>query len=107
MVDCSDCIHNEVCSYKPASGTCAGFCCFYASNQHTETYNYASGYAAGFNMALRPRAHWVYIQYDGNPNIGNYHCSNCRWIRPKDVEMDYCGHCGADMVGVKTGEREN
>ena len=28
----------------------------------------------------RPHGEWEYNQYDGNPNIGNWHCSNCHNI---------------------------
>jgi hypothetical protein len=50
--------------------------------------------------------HWEYVQYDGNPNIGNWHCSECRSIFIEGVikrEKDsipfykYCPQCGAKM----------
>lgn len=105
MIDCEECIHHKVCKLMPSDGCCHGYCSFYISTQleaktrklSQENRDYSEGYAAGFKAALRPRAEWIYVQYDGNPEIGNYHCSNCRWIKPKDVEMDYCGNCGADM----------
>lgn len=49
---------------------------------------------------------WEYVQYDGNPNIGNWHCSECRSIFIEGVikrEKDsipfykYCPQCGAKM----------
>ena len=51
----------------------------------------------------RPQGEWIYNQYDGNPNIGNWHCSECRHIvtgmyisKPED---NFCSYCGADMRG--------
>ena len=52
--------------------------------------------------------HWEYVQYDYNPNIGNWHCSECRNIvmrcANKNEEggipiYNYCPNCGADMRG--------
>lgn len=49
---------------------------------------------------------WEWVQYDGNPNIGNWHCSECRSIfiegtikREKDSIpfYKYCPQCGAKM----------
>lgn len=44
---------------------------------------------------------WEYIQYDGNPKIGNWHCSNCRLIVNLGFEGEpyyhYCPSCGARM----------
>lgn len=50
----------------------------------------------------RPRGKWVFVQYDGNPKIGNWHCSECRQITPVDyfghsIKSKYCPNCGADM----------
>lgn len=51
----------------------------------------------------RPAGKWEYVQYDYNPNIGNWHCSECRNIVnnkeggiPKN---EYCPNCGARMEG--------
>ena len=52
--------------------------------------------------------HWEYVQYDYNPNIGNWHCSECRNIviecadKNKDGGIptySYCPKCGARMEG--------
>lgn len=44
---------------------------------------------------------WEYVQYDGNPNIGNYHCSVCRYIpvniNPIKQRFKFCPKCGAKM----------
>ena len=54
----------------------------------------------------RKTGKWEYIQYDGNPKIGNWHCSNCRLIVNLGFEgapyYDYCPGCGARM-GVDNG----
>ena len=49
--------------------------------------------------------HWEYVQYDGNPNIGNWHCSECRAIvnyEPtykweKKPYHKFCPNCGVKM----------
>ena len=54
----------------------------------------------------RPHGMWEYVQYDGNPKIGNWHCSNCRLIVNLGFEgapyYHYCPGCGADMKGEHT-----
>ena len=58
---------------------------------------------------VRPHGHWEYIQYDANPKIGNWHCSECRRIvfllhSQKQNEKplyDFCPWCGADMREVQ------
>lgn len=40
--------------------------------------------------------HWEYVQYDGNPNIGNLHCSECDRIA--GFEYNFCPNCGAKMI---------
>lgn len=47
--------------------------------------------------------HWEYNQYDGNLNIGNWHCSECRNI-VSDMPTcmgkplyEFCPHCGSPM----------
>ena len=48
--------------------------------------------------------HWEYVQYDGNPNIGNWHCSECGRIVSGAItdcspvySYKFCPNCGADM----------
>ena len=48
---------------------------------------------------------WEYVQYDGNPKIGNWHCSECRFIPRSEMqknikECDFCPNCGCDMRKV-------
>jgi hypothetical protein len=53
----------------------------------------------------RKTGKWEYVQYDGNPKIGNWHCSECRRIvfllhSQKQNEKplyDFCPWCGARM----------
>lgn len=49
--------------------------------------------------------YWEWVQYDSNPNIGNWHCSECRTIIPHMPEetdntpiYKWCPMCGARMV---------
>ena len=45
--------------------------------------------------------HWEWVQYDANPEIGNFHCSECRYIPAifnlSAQRMHYCPNCGAKM----------
>ena len=50
--------------------------------------------------------HWEWVQYDYNPKIGNWHCSECRCIVVECVDKEekggiplykYCPQCGAKM----------
>ena len=43
----------------------------------------------------RPKGKWEFVQYDGNPNIGNWHCTNCRGIAKPHT--NYFPNCGARM----------
>lgn len=46
---------------------------------------------------------WEWVQYDANPEIGNFHCSECRYIPAifnlSAQRMHYCPNCGAKMCG--------
>lgn len=44
---------------------------------------------------VTPKGKWEFVQYDANPNIGNWHCTNCR--RGAKPHTDFCPHCGARM----------
>ena len=54
--------------------------------------------------------HWEWVQYDGNPNIGNWHCSECRTIVSRIPEVDntpiykWCPMCGCKMQEVENGK---
>ena len=50
--------------------------------------------------------HWEYVQYDYNPRLGNWHCSECRCVVIECVDKNekggiplykYCPNCGARM----------
>lgn len=72
---------------------------------------YNKGYSDGYKEAqatyARPQGKWEYNQYDGNVNIGNWHCSECRHIIYGGLSQKpyykFCPMCGADMT---QGERE-
>lgn len=48
-----------------------------------------------------PHGEWIYNQYDGNLKIGNWHCSECRYIvfggYNQKPYFNFCPNCGADM----------
>ena len=50
--------------------------------------------------------HWEWVQYDYNPRLGNWHCSECRCVVVECVDKNekggiplykYCPQCGAKM----------
>ena len=57
--------------------------------------------------------HWEWMQYDGNPNIGNWHCSECNRIVCGAITSvnpiyayKYCPTCGAKMQEAKNNEND-
>lgn len=46
---------------------------------------------------------WIWVQYDANPEIGNFHCSECNFIPAcfnlAKRHLNYCPNCGARMKG--------
>ena len=56
----------------------------------------------------RPQGEWIYNQYCGNPNIGNWHCSECRHIiyggYSQKPYYNFCPNCGARMKGGQADE---
>lgn len=57
--------------------------------------------------------HWEWVQYDSNPNIGNWHCSECRSVviecadkkSKGDIPLyKYCPQCGCRMVEPQESE---
>ena len=58
--------------------------------------------------------HWEWVQYDSNPNIGNWHCSECRTIIPHMPEetdntpiYKWCPICGAKIIDPQEGAIRN
>lgn len=53
------------------------------------------------------RGQWEWVQYDGNSNIGNWHCSECRSVviecaNKEEIPLyKYCSNCGAKMQEVE------
>lgn len=45
--------------------------------------------------------HWKWLQYDSNPEIGNYHCSECDFIPASfnlaNKHLKYCPNCVTRM----------
>ena len=59
---------------------------------------------------------WEWIQYDYNPNLGNWHCSKCRCVVVECVGKEekggiplykYCPNCGVRMVEPQESEEGN
>jgi len=57
-----------------------------------------------FQQSVTPQSktgHWEWVQYDENPEIGNFHCSECRYIpaifNMSAQKLNYCPNCGAKM----------
>ncbi|MBQ2161278.1 MAG: hypothetical protein II444_05555 [Firmicutes bacterium] len=55
--------------------------------------------------------HWEWVQYDSNPNIGNWHCSECNRIVCGAITAanpvyayKYCPDCGAKMFEPQESE---
>ena len=58
--------------------------------------------------------HWEWVQYDSNPNIGNWHCSECKTIIPHILEetdnrpiYKWCPMCGTKMVEPQESEDQD
>lgn len=54
--------------------------------------------------------HWEYVQYDYNPKLGNWHCSECRCVVVECVNKEekggiplykYCPQCGTKMIELQ------
>ena len=81
--------------------------------------NHNSDYDKAFKMAIKsleqePKTgHWEWVQYDYNPKLGNWHCSECRCVVVECVNKNekggipiykYCPQCGAKMVEPQESE---
>lgn len=55
--------------------------------------------------------YWEWVQYDENPKIGNFHCSECRYIpaifNMSAQKLNYCPNCGARMFEPQESEVNN
>ena len=76
-------------------------CKFFTEFEHNP--NVYQTIANGKPYKERPTGEWKYYQYDANPDIGNWHCSNCRCIvfgeYNQKPNYNFCPSCGADMKG--------
>lgn len=70
MIDCSKCIHSEVCANRYANDGCEGSCGYYLQD-------------------IRPQGEWITKGYEpfGKCNI----CGGICEIN------NFCGHCGVKM----------
>ena len=51
------------------------------------------------------KGHWIYKQYGGYPEQGNYHCSECDKI-DNNIPL-YCPNCGCRMFEPQESEEKN
>jgi hypothetical protein len=70
---------------------------------------YMRGYEDGSrkyrtDVSTEKTGRWEWVQYDSNPNIGNWHCSECNRIVCGAITeanpayaYKYCPECGAKM----------
>ena len=53
--------------------------------------------------SVQKTGEWMWVQYDANPEIGNWHCSECRFMPSAfnlaRKHLNYCPNCGAYMKG--------
>lgn len=63
------------------------------------------------NKIINQKGHWEWVQYDYNPKLGNWHCSECRCVVVECVDKEvmggiplykYCPQCGAKMEEIPT-----
>ena len=85
----------------------------YAAMEKTDKPDVVLGLAAAMSTVKQMQAapvnpaekvgRWEWVQYDANPEIGNFHCSECRYIPAafnlSARRMHYCPNCGAKMGG--------
>lgn len=58
----------------------------------------------GVEPSVQPKpktGYWEWVQYDSNPEIGNFHCSECNFMPASfnwaSKHLKYCPNCGAKM----------
>jgi hypothetical protein len=95
---CGDCI-----SRQAAIEILDDLACDYESGEWDNAHSEARGRMINLPSVEpeRKTGKWEYVQYDGNPKIGNWHCSNCRVIVNSGFEgtpvFNYCPICGTKM----------
>lgn len=79
--------------------------------RHAFNQGYDLGYKEGIKKQPKT-GHWEWVQYDYNPKIGNWHCSECRSVVVECVSKEekggipfykYCPQCGTKMSEIPTG----
>jgi len=83
---------------------------------------YNNGYREGYRFGLGMRrdldgkpefvkGEWVWVQYDANPEIGNFHCSECHYVPASfclsATRFNFCPNCGTRMEIPKIKENTN
>jgi hypothetical protein len=68
-------------------------------------------HAIAIDMAIealeKETGHWWWVPYSNNPNIGNWHCSECRTIISHMPEKNnipvyrWCPMCGRRMISMQ------
>lgn len=76
-------------------------------------FDLVCAYECGRNSVAEKTGRWEWNQYDYNPNLGNWHCSECGSIAiecvpkkdPSGVPLyKYCPQCGCRLVGPQESE---
>jgi rubrerythrin len=78
---------------------------FYYGLKHTPTEEDIQAYIdVAPSISTEKTGRWKWVQYDRNPNIGNWHCSECNRIVSGTItaaspvySYKYCPNCGAKM----------
>ena len=105
---CEDCVSREF-MYK------LGAKCIAARNENDVLVAIASIESLPPAIPKLKTGHWEWVQYDYNPKLGNWHCSECRSIVVECVSKEgkggiplykYCPQCGAKMEEIQTGSEK-
>jgi len=99
---CDDCISRDMALEKMADYVASGYA---VSAEDFEEYSRIICQLPPVTPQSK-MGHWEWVQYDYNPKLGNWHCSECHCVVlecvDKEAEGDiplykYCPQCGAKM----------